>query len=532
LKLTLAKDGVFLPADMISNIISIHDFPIPMSISEFSGGKITDINKPLQDLTWITSEEINEGRTSIELGLLPDIQERNLILEIKLNGYFRNKEIKFNRKDGSVLNLLVSCQKIKQSGGDYLLTTYQDITRLKYTENSLRESEKQYRELVDNARTIILKMDTEGRFTFVNEYALAFFGYSAEEILGKAAFETIVPELESTGRDLGEMIGKLFKDPDQFSLNINENIKKNGERVWIEWHNKALFDEKGKRIGHLAVGVDITQRKKNEESLVAAQEKLAIALENGNIGLWEWDFLTDKLIWDERSEKMFGLIPGTFTGTLESFERTVVEEDLPIIRKATQNSIEHGLPYEAVFRIRINDNVRWISAKALVKKDASGKNRTMIGVSFDITGLREETDKAITRLNDELLRSNKELENFAYVASHDLQEPLRMVTSFTQLLQKRYGDKLDEDANTYIQFAVDGSKRMYELLNGLLAFSRIKTSSLRRPDWSFLLFLFFVLVFRLRSGFSLFSFRGGHRDCYGRFSHRGRSLFFRLLRYH
>ena len=169
-------------------------------------------------------------------------------------------------------------------------------------EKALRESEKKYKELVSNARSIILKQDTKGRFTFFNEYAQHLFGYSEEEILGKTASETIVPKVESTGRELESIIENIYEDPDKYSLNINENIKKNGERVWIEYHNKTLFDDDGKKAGHIAIGLDITKRKKSEDSLKAAQEKLRLALENGNIGLWEWDLETDEVIWDERME--------------------------------------------------------------------------------------------------------------------------------------------------------------------------------------------------------------------------------------
>lgn len=79
------------------------------------------------------------------------------------------------------------------------------------------------------------------------------------------------------------------------------------------------------------------------------------------------------------------------------------------------------------------------------------------------------------KLNEEFLRSNKDLEHFAYIATHDLQEPLRMVSSFSQLLEKKYEDKLDKDAHEYIYFVVDGARRMQELLNGLLSYSRIQT---------------------------------------------------------
>jgi light-regulated signal transduction histidine kinase (bacteriophytochrome) len=105
----------------------------------------------------------------------------------------------------------------------------------------------------------------------------------------------------------------------------------------------------------------------------------------------------------------------------------------------------------------------------------NGDPAILSGVAFDLTEFCDRTDMVISKLNKELLRSNKELEDFAYIASHDLQEPLRMVSSFTQLLAMQYGEKLDDRAREYIEYAVNGARRMYDLLNDLLSYSRVNT---------------------------------------------------------
>ena len=157
--------------------------------------------------------------------------------------------------------------------------TVMDVTARKAIEQALRESEERYRELVENANSMIFKVDTKGNITYVNEYSEKFFGYKREELLGKNVIGTITPKSETSGRDLEKAVEKIYEDPDKFSLHINENIKRNGDRVWIAWSNKALFDKDGNRIGHMAIGADITERKQIEEGLRRAKDELELRVQ-------------------------------------------------------------------------------------------------------------------------------------------------------------------------------------------------------------------------------------------------------------
>ncbi len=125
-------------------------------------------------------------------------------------------------------------------------------------EKALEASEARYRELVESANSIILRLDPEGRVTFINEFAQKFFGYSREEIISKNVVGTIVPEMETSGRDLAAMIADLRRNPERYTVNENENLRRNGERVWVAWTNKGIFDARGNLSEILCVGNDIT----------------------------------------------------------------------------------------------------------------------------------------------------------------------------------------------------------------------------------------------------------------------------------
>jgi PAS domain S-box-containing protein len=158
-----------------------------------------------------------------------------------------------------------------------------DVTERKRAEEALRASESKYRELVQNANSIILRMDTRGRITFFNEFAQRFFGYTEEEILGRNVVGTIVPETDTSGRDLAAMIEDIARHPENYATTENENTRRNGERVWVAWANKPVFDDHGRITEILCIGNDITERNLLEKQLLQSQKMEAIGTLAGGV---------------------------------------------------------------------------------------------------------------------------------------------------------------------------------------------------------------------------------------------------------
>ncbi len=154
------------------------------------------------------------------------------------------------------------------------IETIRDVSEQKNIEETLRKSEQKYRELVMLANSIILRWSNDGRITFLNEFGQRFFGYSETEILGQNVLGTIVPESDSTGRNLGLLMENILSDPQQFERNINENMRCNGERVWIDWRNRVIFDGQGQIKEILSIGSDITDRKQAEEQIRRLNDEL------------------------------------------------------------------------------------------------------------------------------------------------------------------------------------------------------------------------------------------------------------------
>lgn len=191
-------------------------------------------------------------------------------------------------------------------------------------QDSLRESEIKYRDLVENANSIILKLDIEGNITFFNEFAEQFFGYDEEEILGKNAVGTIIPLTDTAGNDLAVMLEKILNKPERYVRNENESIRRNGDRVWVSWANKPLFDAGGKFIGLLAIGTDITDRRWAEMQLYRLNEELEFRVEERTNALNET--LKALQYQQEQSERLLlNILPEEIANRLKRGDSTIAD---------------------------------------------------------------------------------------------------------------------------------------------------------------------------------------------------------------
>ncbi|SFG02252.1 PAS domain S-box-containing protein [Halopelagius inordinatus] len=211
-------------------------------------------------------------------------------------------------------------------------------------------------------------------------------------------------------------------------------------------------------------------RRTHERELRDANSQLEAATEAGAVGTWEWDVSTDEIVANPSFAEQFGIDPDVARdgAALEAFVSAIHENDRERVEAKIQAAVESCGEYEAEYRVRNSDGeFRWVVARGHVDCDDDGTPRTFPGALTDVTE-RKRTEK-------ELQASNERLEQFAYAASHDLQEPLRMVSSYLRLVERRYADALDEEGEEFIDFAVDGAERMREMIESLLAYSRVET---------------------------------------------------------
>ncbi|MDN3655312.1 PAS domain-containing protein [Ferruginibacter paludis] len=355
--------------------------------------------------------------------------------------------------------------------------------------------------LVFNSKEVTERVELERLLNKANVLA-RIGGWEINMIKRTVFWSDITREIHETGYDYmpdlqnGIKFYKEGPDRDLISQKVKEAIElgkpwdvelkiitaKNNER-WIRSIGETEFAD-GKCIRVYGSFQDIDGRKKAEIERGRLNERLHLATQSAQLGLWDWDIKNNKLTWDEAMYRLYNLTENEFTAVYDGWTSRVHAEDRQRVDNDIQLALANKKDYNPEFRIVWPDtSVHYINASGIIERDIDGNAVRMTGFNWDVTE-RKNTEEKIKTLNieleekvisrtEQLRKTNEELEAFSYSVSHDLRAPLRAIIGFTSILEEDYSSKLNDEARRITSVIKNNTTKMGILIDDLLSFSRL-----------------------------------------------------------
>ena len=322
----------------------------------------------------------------------------------------------------------------------------------------LRSSEERFRSLVEETTDWVWESDAEHRFTWISPSADRIIGTPSVDALGKTRQELVDSDYE-----IDQSLWKAYYDDIAHFRAFRDfrywvNVK-NGEPKWISISGAPRFDDNGMFVGYRGSGTDVTDEARTQMRLkmlstVVDQSPISVVVTNPD-GIIEYVNAHYTIANGYSREEVIGQTPKLHSSSLTPSS----------VHSAMWECIKSGQRWMGEVRNRCkNGDLRWVSLIISPVRDLNGHTKHYVAIMEDVTERHE--------LQDKLFTTNAELQQFAYVASHDLRQPLRMVTSYLGLIEKNLGAAMTDQLKSYFAFASNGAKRMDHLIVDLLEYSR------------------------------------------------------------
>jgi PAS domain S-box-containing protein len=434
-------------------------------------------------LRWNRNFEFVTGYSSKEMEHLHPLdlfdETEKVLLAEKISNVFvighDTVEASFVTKDGRKIPYYFSGMKIDYEGEDCLMGFGLDFSDKVTAERAIKESEEKFRSLVEQASDGVAIVSPNGELIYISPAGQRITGYSESELQAKNIFDlTHGDETDELNQRVQEAINKPGTPIKTLPYRM---LHKDGSWRWLENTVTNMMDVPSIH-GIVTNFRDVTEKVMIEKKIIAEKD-LSDSIINSLPGIFYiYDFTGKFIRWNKNFEQVTGYTAADIKKMhpLDFYD----EDQKPMIAERLNNIFNREVPgVESLLLTKDKRTIPFYYNSLAIEFEGVP---SVLGMGFDVTEIRTieqellRSHKNLEQKAAELVASYTELERFAYIVSHDLQEPLRMVSSFLKLLEKKYKDQLDETAERYIHFAVDGADRMKQLIMDLLEYSRTGTN--------------------------------------------------------